>query len=411
MLATLVLAWRNIWRNRRRTIINLSAIGLGLAIVIIYGGLMGGIMGEAKSQLDSSGLGHVELTAPGWRTHRAAKDLLADPQALLARLASALPPGSDVSARLVLRGLASSAHGNEAVEVQGVDFASEATVADYVRAVRVGAVPAVDDARGLLVGEELARRLALTVGSKVRVMVQRADGEMGAELYRVRGIYHAVTTGISRRRVLMTSDAATTLSGLAGAHQVVIQLAQPADADRLAAALKASLGPGVEVATYTELFPMFKTMDALMDNAILVASLFVYLLVGLGILNTMLMSVLERTREFGVMQALGTRPSGVVGLVLAESFWIASLAVVLGLTLGLSLTWYGSHTVLLDYSKAMGEGIDMGGAVIKAAFFTEFSIPNALKAARAVYVMALLVGLFPAYRVASMRPVQALHAR
>lgn len=409
MLQTLVLAWRNLWRNRRRTLINLSAVGLGLALVVVYGGLVGGIMGEARNQLDTSGMGHVELTAPGWRAHRAAKHVLSDVPGL--RQGLELPPGAEVAARLVLRGLASSAHGNEAVEVHGVDFAEERLVADYVRAVRQGSVPQPDDPRGVLVGEELARRLAVSVGGKLRVMVQRADGEMGAELYRVRGIYHAVTKNISQRRVLMTTNAATALSGYAGAHQLVIQLPRPAEADAVAQRLRAALGSPVEVATYVQLFPIFKTMDALMENAILVASLFVYLLVGLGILNTMLMSVLERTREFGVMQALGTRPSGVVGLVLAESFWIATLAVALGLTLGLSLTWYGSRSVLLDYSDVMGEGLDLGGAVVKAAFVTEFSVAEGLRAARLVYLMALVVGLFPAFRVARMRPVQALHAR
>lgn len=409
MLASLKLGWRNIWRNRRRTIINLSAIGLGLTLVIVYGGLIGGIMGEAKNQLDTSGMGHVELTAPGWRTHRSVKNVLADPGALRARLS--LPPGSDVAARVVVRGLASSAHGNEAVEVHGVDFAEEVTVAEYARTVRQGRAPAPDDARGVLVGDELASRLKLSVGSKLRLMTQRVDGEMGAELFRVRGIYHSISPSLSRRRVLATTAGASALSGVEGAHQLVIQLDEPAQADAVAARLKTALGPTLEVATYLELVPILKVMDSYMDSVMLVVSLFVYLLVGLGILNTMLMSVLERTHEFGVMQALGTRPFGVIGLVLAESFWVATLAVALGLTLGLSITWYGSHNVLLDFTKVMGEGLDMGGATLKAAFVTKFSVADGLKSAQMVYVMALVVGLFPAWRVSKMRPVQALHAR
>ena len=409
MLSTLTLGWRNIWRNRRRTLINMSAIGIGLVLTVFFSGLLGGFQDEAKTQLDSSGMGHVELTAPGWRTHRSVKDVLPDPQALRATLA--LPPGSDVAARLVLRGLASSTHGNEAVEIHGVTFADEVTGADYAHTIRQGQAPAPDDAHGVLVGDELARRLSLTLGSKLRLMVQRPDGEMGAELFRVRGIYHSISSALSRRRVLVTQAGATNLAGVEGAHQIVIQIQEPGQAEALAQRLRVSLGPSVQVASFYEIVPILKALDSYMDSMILVISLFVYLLVGLGILNTMLMSVLERTHEFGVMQALGTRPSGVVGLVLAESFWIASLAVALGLTIGLSITWYGSHNVLLDYTKVVGEGIEMGGATMRGAFITKFSVLDGLKSARMVYIMALFVGLFPAWRVSRMRPVQALHAR
>jgi ABC-type lipoprotein release transport system permease subunit len=316
-----------------------------------------------------------------------------------------------VATRVVLRGLLSSSHGNEAVELHGVDFADEVRVAEYAHQVVKGAAPASGDARGLLVGEELARHLHLQVGSKVKVMVQRADGELGAELFKVRGIFHAITSGLSRHRVLLDRPAAAQLAGVHGAHQIVIQLDHAADADTLAPRLEAALGGEVEVRTYSQLFPIFKALEAYADSFIVYASIFVYLLVGLGILNTTLMSVLERTREFGVMQALGTRPAGVLAIVLAESFWIGSIAIVFGLALGLGLTWYGSTTSLLDYSKVMGEGMETGGVVMRSAFVTRFSPTQGAKAAAAVYVMALLVGLFPAWRVSRMRPVEALHAR
>jgi ABC-type lipoprotein release transport system permease subunit len=405
----LTLAWRNIWRNWRRTLVSLSAVGLGLTLVIFFGGLMSGILGDAKNQLDSSGMGHVELTAPGWRAHRAVGAVLAEPEQLRARLQ--LPAGAEVATRVVLRGLLSSAHGNEAVELHGVDFADEVRVAEYAHQVVKGAAPAAGDPRGLLVGEELAQRLQLQVGSKVKVMVQRADGELGAELFKVRGLFHALTSGLSRHRVLLDRGAAAGLAGIHGAHQIVIQLDRAADADTLAPRLEAALGDAVEVRTYSQLFPIFKALEAYADSFIVYASIFVYLLVGLGILNTTLMSVLERTREFGVMQALGTRPAGVLAIVLAESFWIGSIAIVFGLALGLGLTWYGSTTSLLDYSKVMGEGMETGGVVMRSAFVTRFSPTQGAKAAAAVYVMALLVGLFPAWRVSRMRPVEALHAR
>ncbi len=409
MRATLRLGWRNIWRNRRRTLVSMSAIGIGLMMVVVYGGLMAGIMGDSAKQLDTSGMGTIEVSAEGWRAHRNTSALIEDPAALIKKMQ--LPAGSEVASRMVLRGLISSARANEAVEVHGVDWEDEKKLAAYVRDVRQGELPKADDLKGILIGDTLAQRLHVGLGDKLRVMVQQSDSEMGAGLFRVRGLYHSISSGLSQHRVLISRAAAEQLFGAKGAHQVVIQLPVIAQADEIAAHLRTELDPKLEVMTYAQIVPIFKTLEALMDSAIIVASLFIYLLVGLGILNTMLMSVLERTREFGVMQAVGTRPSGILSLVLAESFWIATLSVALGLTLGLGLTWYGSHTALIDMTKTAGESVSFGGAVMGSAYKTRFSIADGLSAARYVYVMALFVGLYPAWRVSRMRPVDALRAR
>ena len=165
MLALLTLAWRNIWRNRRRTLISMSAISLGLALVLFFGGITGRFIEEAKDQLDNTGLGHVEITAAGWRTHRSAKLVLKNPDEMRAKLA--LPPGAEVGARLLARGLLSAAHGNDAVEVHGVDWPDEAKLADYLRALPKGAVPANDDEKGILIGDRLAAKMHLAVGNEV----------------------------------------------------------------------------------------------------------------------------------------------------------------------------------------------------------------------------------------------------
>jgi ABC-type antimicrobial peptide transport system permease subunit len=203
--------------------------------------------------------------------------------------------------------------------------------------------------------------------------------------------------------------AAQELLGAAGAaHQIVVQLDDPAKADAVAAQLGKALGPEYESLSYGQLLPSMKAIESLMDNALFIAALFVYMLVGLGVLNTALMSVMERTREFGVMMAVGTRPRRLVWQVLAESFWIATLSAAAGLALGMLITWYGSTHTVMDFTQKMGEGMDMGGMTVKSAFRTAFSAAMSLKAAAYVYAMALLVGLYPAWRVTRMRPADAL---
>ena len=403
----LKVAWRSIWRNWRRTLISMSAVGVGLLLVIVYSGVLAGVLGEAKDQLDNVGMGHVEITAAGWRAHRGASQSIASPAAFLGRLD--LPPGSESGWRVVTRALVSSAWGSEGVELQGVDWAREARLSAYVREVSVGERPSPADDHGILIGEKLAERLKVKVGSKVRVMAQRADGEIGAELYRVRGMFHSLSPAISRHRVLVGEASARELLGVGdAAHQVVVQLERAADADDVAARLRLELGGGYEVLSYGDLLPALRNIERLADLFVWVAALFVYGLVGLGILNTLLMSVLERTREFGVLRAVGTRPARVVAQVLAESFWIATLSGAAGLAAGLALTWYGAHHAILTIGG--GEAIEYGGAVLRSGVKTRFSLVQALRATSLVYVMALVTALYPAWKVARLPPARALHS-
>ncbi len=405
MNQALSLGWRNIWRNRRRTFISMSAIGVGLLLVIFYSGIVGGMIGEARNQLDNAGMGHVEVFAKGYRPRHDVGTAM--PGVAQWRRTLQLPEGSEVGTRVLARGLATSARGNEPVEVFGVDWPDEQRLSAHLRQVVSGALPAPDDAHGVLVGEPLAERLGLKVGSRVRLMVQRADADMGADLFRVRGIFHSISPAIAQRQVYVSQPAARGLLGLEDAtHQLVIQLARPEQADAVAAQLKATLGDQVEVLIWGELLPVLKRMEGLMDTVVFALATFVYLLVGLGVLNTMLMSVLERTREFGVLMALGTRPGQVVSVVLAESFWIASVSVVFGALLGGLLTWQFSHTGL--QLSTGGESVVLEGATLSTLVKTRFSVADILKASSFVYAMALVVGIFPARRITRLQPAEAL---
>jgi ABC-type lipoprotein release transport system permease subunit len=366
--------------------------------------MVGGMMGDAKHQLDNGGMGLVEVFARGYRPKREVSATM--PGTSLP--STWRPPlGAELGSRVLARGLATSARGNEAVSVFGVVWQDETRLSAHLRHLSAGTLPAPEDDRGVVVGEQLAERLGLKVGSKLRLMVQRADTEMGADLFRVRGIFHSIAPSIGQRHVYVSQAAARTLLGLADeAHQWVIQLDDPLQAEAVAAELKSTLGERFEVLTWGELLPVLKRMEALTNNVVFALAFFVYLLVGLGVLNTMLMSVLERTREFGVLMALGTRPSRVLKVVLAESFWIATLSAGLGALLGALVTWHFSQSGLQFVGG--GESFQLEGATISTLIKTRFDLADILKASTFVYLMALVVGLYPASRVIRLRPAEAL---
>jgi ABC-type lipoprotein release transport system permease subunit len=238
-------------------------------------------------------------------------------------------------------------------------------------------------------------------------MAQRADAEMGADLFRVRGIFHSIAPAIGRRQLYLSIAAARSLLGVENvSHQLLLQLVDPRQSDQLATQLKASLGPSFEVRSWGELMPVMKRMEALTDSYSAVLAAFVYFLVGLGVLNTMLMSVLERSREFGVLMALGTRPAQVLKVVLAESFWIATVSVLIGGALGAFINWKFSQAGFVVNNG--GESIQLEGLALSTLIKTKFSLVDVARASAFVYLMALVVGIYPASRITRMQPAEAL---
>lgn len=401
------LGWRSIWRHRRRTLISMSAAGFGLFLAIVYAGLSDGMMKDASERMDRTGLGHVQIHQPGFREERDPAIQLERPGALLARLT--LPAGAKASVRVLFPGLLTTAWGSRGAQVMGVDPSAEAGVALAIRDIVEGRGLEAGDRRGVLVGVKMAQRLKIKVGGKVMVTAQRPDGEMGAELLRVRGIFGGVSASFGATTAYINTAAAQDLLGVGDvAHEVVIFLPDSKRADAVAAALRTQAGDGVEILPLSEFIPFWKDMENMMDAIIFAIVLVVYILVGLGILNTMLMSVLERTREFGVMMAIGTSPRRIVWQVLGEGVWIATLSVLGGLILGLAVNAYGQAYGLLDYTREIGQAYEWSGMAFDMKLRTLVSIPRALQTAGLVWVLTILVGIYPAWWVSKLRPAEAL---
>lgn len=402
-----LLAWRSLWRHTRRTVFCVAASGLGLFFAIVYVGLTDGMVKDANDRVDRTGLGHVVLEAPGFKEEHDVGMTLASPAQLLSRLE--LGAGRRASARVLTPALVATAWGTRGVELLGVDPVAEAGVSEAARTIVAGQPLAPGDARGIVLGRELAKKLKVEPGGKVRVTVQRPDGELGAELFRVRGLAGGPSATMGGRVAYVTTAAAQQLLGLGDVvHQVVLFLPDGKQADGVAASLRARLGPGVEVRSLGEFLPVWRKLSTLLDVFIYAVIVILYVLVGLGILNVMLMSVLERTQEFGVMLAIGTRPAHVVLQVLFEGVWIACIAVVVGLALGLPVTAYGEQHGLMDYRAEFGEVYEMSGVAMSMQIKTVFSVTRALQTSVLVWLLTVVVGLYPAWRVSRLEPSAAL---
>lgn len=400
------LAFRNLWRNRRRTLLTLSAMVVSAALLILSLGVYSGMIDDMLTTTTRLYHGHVVLAAPDYHVHH-------DLHAHLPATVADLPVPADVTdvigstPRLRAFGLLSVAMSSQPVEILGVDPAREPSVTTLHQQLVAGSYLQPGEAGAVVIGSALAKKLGAVVGSEVVVVTQAADGSIGNDLLTVRGIF---TTGDSRhdgRLVIAPLPWLQQLLVLDGRiHEVTIAVADPlqafADTDRFNAALPA----GIEARDWGDLLPEMREAIVSFDVSRMIVAGILYFATALGILNTCFMSVMERTREFGLFLASGMRPWGIRRLVLLETLFLGLIGSAVGLLIGLVLTWY-MQAVGIDLSGAITP-ITYAGSTILPRLRAVFDPFNFLLPVVMLVVVALVAGFLPANRAARLDPVAAL---
>jgi len=400
------LAFRNLWRNRRRTLLTLSAMVVSAALLILSLGVFSGMIDDMLATTTRLYHGHLVLAAPGYHTHR-------DLHAHLPESTVNLPALATVAGllgrtpRLRAFGLLSVAASSQPVEILGVDPAREPGVTTLHRQLVAGRYLLPGESRVVVIGSALARKLGATVGSEVVVVTQAADGSIGNDLLSVCGIF---TTGDSRHDGRLAVTPLPWLQSLlvldGRIHEVTLAIADPLSAFAAADRLNAVLPAGVEARDWGDLLPEMREAIASFDVSRMIVVGILYFATGLGILNTSFMSVMERTREFGLLLAAGMRPWGIRRLVLLETLFLAVLGSATGLLGGAMLTWY-MQAVGIDLSSAITP-ITYAGGTILPRLRAVFALANFLVPVLMLIAVAMLAGFLPANRAARLDPVAAL---
>ena len=401
----LKMAWRNIGRNRRRSLLTISAIGLGLAVLLFHQSLVTGFqkkMIENSVRLHS---GHIQIHREGYQRHKKVELMIKDPSSVASVLKGM--KGVVFSKRVNFRGLVSSAENSSGIQVYGVDPDREERITVIRRKILEGGYLSGGDRRAILIGDMLAEDLGVGVGDKVVIMTQAVDGSLSAELFRVKGIFRTGSPIFDEGVGYITTKAAQDLLGMDGAvSEFVVLLEEGADLDGIMRALRASPAlKGLEVLSWKDLSPRLVQIIELQSAVLLIILIVIFSIVALGIVNTLLMSVMERVREFGIMMALGARPSHVVSLVLVEAFYLGILGLVAGVIIGFSVVYYFSAEGidLSAFSEATATLLPVE-KVIYPAFNPRFT---AISSA-AVVITSLLTSVYPAMRAARLKPAEAL---
>lgn len=398
------MAWRNVLRNRRRSLVTIAAMAFALWAELIYSGLIPGYMQGMEQDVVGLEVGDLQIHASGYLEKPSIYTAIPDADALLGKLDAA---GYAASPHLLAGGLAAVGDQSAGVALRGLDPVRDARVSDLSRHLSVGSWLDPADPKGVVLGRQLAYNLGAKPGSELVVLTQASDGSMANDLYTVRGVLGSVTGSTDRAAVLMNEGAFRDLMALPeGVHEILVRRGD-VPLEQAAAAVRA-LAPEQDVQTWQQLMPVVAQMMQGTQGIIYVLFFIIYIAVGILILNAMLMAVFERIREFGVLKAIGAGPGRVLSLILVESVIQTGLAMVVGGVLAIPGMIWMTNTGI-DVGK-MG-GMDLAGVAFRSSMKGIYTPDVLVAPVVMLWVIAIGATLYPAFKAALINPITAIRYR
>jgi len=406
------IAWRNLWRRKRRTLITGISIGFGVMLAVTFTGT--GDYGYTNMINTSAimGLGHVTIEPHGYNQTPSLDKRLRKTGQIRKRVL-AMPGVYDAIVRITGQAMFASASKTIGGMFMGIDPAQESPEQNLlIRSLVQGEVFSGKDSRGVVVGSKIAEKLNLRIGKKLVYTTTDVNGEIVSEIARVTGIF---TTGVNEvdggMVLLPINSVRTTLHYDAqDATLLAVIINDQRYAERMRDKISLAEGdPQIEVLSWQQTQTEMAGIITMDRSGNYISQFLIGLLIAAGILNTLLMSVLERTREFGVMMAVGMSPRTLFMLVVVESLWLAIIGIVIGIII--TAPWYAYlYYVGLDFSGAIGEDYSAGGILVDPLIRIRLYKESIIAILSGVFSLTLLAGLYPAWRAGRIPPVESLKA-
>ena len=413
------LAGRGVLREARRSLLTASAMVLGLALLMFSRSLADGGHEDWIDIGVRMGSGHVLFQAPGFRESRSLDDRLSGSEvnaalAALAAMDARMAPLA-ITVRLSTSGLASSASSALPVMIDGVDPEAESGFSHAAERVMEGRYLEADDRLAAYVGTGVAERLGLSVGSRLVLTAQSADGEIEGQLVRVVGVFRTglpeVDEGLvhipisTARSWLGAEGAATTVGAILPGSDMVAEVVGAVRSD---IAARSDIGDDdVRVLSWQEAYPELDAAVRIDDYGDYVFHGILFAIVALAVLNTVLMAVLHRKREFAVLQALGLTPAETGLVVFVEGLLLTALAGVVGIIIGVAVTWGFFHDGL-DFSFFMDEEFTFSGIVMDPVIVPQFRMVHLFQSFLSIAFVGISASIYPAYQATKIDVGEAL---
>lgn len=397
------LAWRNLWRNYRRTLVMLLAIAVGVWAMIFMTALMRGMVDQMVEDGIDALPGYVQVHHPSYRDDPAIANRIPEPDAAFSA-ALDRPEVAAWTARVRVPAMVSSERDNRGVTLLGVVPKGEVALGFEPDDIVAGRWLEDPGDTGLVVGRKLLERLETDLGKRVVLMSQDPDNDIADRGFRIVGVYRAALPALEETFVYAGRDTVQDMLGIDGeVSEIAVKGRDYRDVSGLLDLVSAAAGNQTEVLPWTALDPYLDSMLRVMDGFVLVWMVVVFVALSFGLVNTLMMAVFERIREFGLMQALGMKPRAIMLQVLLESLMLLALGLVVGNSAAVATILPLSGGVDLDM---VAKGMEMMGAA--AVLYPALKTGDVLLANAVVIVLGVLTSLLPAWRASRYRPVEAI---
>jgi putative ABC transport system permease protein len=400
------MAWRNVWRSRRRSLVTILAMTLALSVMVMYSAMVEGYMRGMEHNLLTLELGDIQIHHSNYRNDPSLYANIEESDRIVLELERF---GLPASPRLLGGGLVAAREASAGAMLRGIDVELDARVSEINRHVAEGSWLSSDDPGGVVIGRRLAHTLDVEAGDELILLGQAWDGSVANDLFEVRGILLGISDGTDRGGIFMTDRSYREFFAYpGGAHQIVVRRPSPEDDLDAVVAQVAGIAPGLDVQTWRQMSPVLASMLDSTRGLMVFVFLIIYVAIGILILNAMLMAVFERIREIGVLKALGVTPSQVLVLMIAEAGIQTAIAVAAGLAIAAPGLIY-----LRDVGLDMGSmgGISMMGIAFDPIWRAVITPTSFAQPLVTLLVIVALAVFYPAWKAATIKPVDAIQHR
>ncbi|MCK5542833.1 MAG: ABC transporter permease [Desulfobacterales bacterium] len=400
------LAWRNIWRNSRRTLVIITAVVIGVWSMVFLGAFSRGMLNNMLENGKSVLIGDIQIHHKNYREDPSIDKSMEQAEIIRHLLKNNLSKNTLWTERIKVSAYVSNARHSTGVTLVGIDPVKEKEISFLGKSIVNGNYLEPNDKRGVLVGKALLEKFDTKIGKKLILMTRSKSGKVVSKAFRIRGVFKAQMESTEKSYLFITMHGARNLLNIEeGISEISIKIFDDQNVDIVAKMLKNNIDEKLySVETWKDLLPMLEAYVRIFDGFMYIWYVVVFIAMGFGIVNTSLMAVFERVREFGLLRALGMKPWRVIASVLTESTFTLTVGIVAGNCLGIISVFLLKENGL-DLAL-FGKGAEFFG--MSRIIYPVLTLTDVISVNSVIFFLGIIVSLYPAIRAAQITPVEAM---